>query len=116
MVVKVTARGFKADDTTREFAEETAQKFLKFSDDVTKVEVILSEENTKDHQKSCEYILSVKGNGSLVVKEMSHEISKAIHDAGEKVVRQLRKLRTKDAPDKAEAGAIKRSVIEVDEE
>lgn len=98
MEIAVTARHFKASPELRDHAYDAAQKLGKFYDNIIKVEVILIGDQHKDHAISVEFIAQVDDH-TLVVREHSSDFSKCIHDCAEKIIRQLRKLKTKHTRD-----------------
>lgn len=94
MDIHVTARHCKLTDDEHKAAVDAALHFEKFHDNIIRIDAILDE----DTHKSCEYTVRVHGH-TIVARETTGEFTKAIHDAAEKVVRQLRKLKTRmEAP------------------
>jgi len=91
MNVSVTARHFSAPQKLHDFATEIAQNFSKFHDGIMSVDIVLDDNH---QEKIAEYIVKVKGE-RLVVKEISEVFEKSLSDGGDKMVRQLRKLKTK---------------------
>lgn len=94
MEIKITARHFDAKPGLREAAMEAAKKLERFHSNIISTEIILSYEKPQDSVKIAEFIVHVNDH-TLVVKEHSNDFHKSIHDAADKIVRQLGKLKTK---------------------
>lgn len=94
MEIKFTARHFKASPELQQEAIDNARNFEKFYDGIISVEIILVEESSRENLKTAEYIVYVQDH-TIVAKESQEDYYKAIHAASDKVVRQLRKLKTK---------------------
>lgn len=98
METKFTARHFKASPELQQEAIDNARNFEKFYDGIISVDIVLVEESSRENLKSAEYIVHVQDH-TIVAKETAEDYYKSIHAAAEKVVRQLRKLKTKASKD-----------------
>ncbi len=94
MNVTITARKFKAHDTLKEFINAEVDSLNKFHDDILDVDVILSYLNSNISIKSAEIILKVPGQ-ILTATENSDDFKKSISSAVEKLVTQLKKIKSK---------------------
>ncbi len=94
MKLKITARHFTARQTLREEAKLAAEKIGKFNDRIVSCEIIFSNEKNTEPVHSAEIIVHVD-HTTLVVKEEGADFSKYLQYATEKVIRQLRKVKTK---------------------
>ncbi len=94
MEVMVTARHFKASPELREEATKAARKFERFYDGIIRTEIVLANEKAAEPPNKVEFVVHITDH-TLVVKEEGEEFEKLIHDASEKIVRQIRKLKTK---------------------
>lgn len=94
MELNITSRHFHATEALKAEASEAAAKLQRFYDGIISTQIILSVENDKESTKFVEFIIRVHDN-TIVVKEQTDDFSKSIHNALERVKRQLRKLRTK---------------------
>ena len=98
MEIKFTARHFKAAPELQQEAIDSGRNFEKFYEGIISVEVILAEESSRENLKSVEYIVYVQDH-TIVAKEATDDYFKSINAAAEKVVRQLRKLKTRATRD-----------------
>ncbi len=98
MEIKFTARHFKAAPELQQEAIDSAHNFEKFFEGIISVEIILVEESSRENLKSAEYIVYVQDH-TIVAKEATEDYYKSINAAAEKVVRQLRKLKTRATKD-----------------
>lgn len=98
MEIKFTARHFKASPELQQEAIDNARNFEKFFEGIISVEIILAEESSRENLQSAEYIVYVQDH-TIVAKEAAEDYYKSIHAAAEKVVRQLRKLKTRATKD-----------------
>lgn len=98
MEIKFTARHFKASPELQQEASDNARNFEKFYDGIISVEIILAEESARENLKTAEFILYVQDH-TVVAKETTEDYYKSINAAAEKVVRQLRKLKTRATKD-----------------
>ena len=96
MQVKFTARHFEPRQSLRDTAIALAENFSKFNDDIISTEVILSLDN--EIVKIAEFIVHVGGQ-TLVIKESSDDFQKSVHEAADKMERQLKRLKDKELSD-----------------
>lgn len=119
MKLKITARHFTARQTLREEAKVAAKKIEKFNDRIVSCEIIFSNEKTAEPVHSAEIIVHVD-HVTLVIKEESSDFSKSLHDATEKMIRQLRKVKTKAETTtvraKTTTARAKRAVVTVEDD
>ncbi len=94
MDIKLTARHFKLADEIREEATKAAEKFSRFYDNIIGTEVIFMDEGTASNPKTVEYIVRIDEH-TLVAKEQGEDFYKLIHESSDKIVRQIRKIKTK---------------------
>jgi ribosome hibernation promoting factor len=94
MNISITARKFKAHDTLKEYIQDEVNSLEKFSYDILSADVILSFRNNHDSVKIAEIILKVPGQ-ILSATEQSDDFKKSVSAACEKLIRQLKKLKTK---------------------
>ncbi len=96
MEVNLTARHFTLSDSLRGEVQKATDKFQRFHENIISADVILTNENAKlqEQSKVAEFIVKVQDH-TVVVKEQSENFGKSIHEATDKVVRQLRKLKEK---------------------
>lgn len=90
MSTKVTFRHMKTDEALHDAAIYAAEKFEKFTDLITSIDVIFTNENSKE----VEFTLRVNGN-VIVAKESSDDFHKSLNEAEDKVIRQLKKYKEK---------------------
>ena len=88
MDVHITTRHFKISDAERDAAMQAAQHLERYHSNIIRVDIIAAEDSGV---KSAEFAVRVQGH-TIVAKEDGTEMSKAIHDAREKLERQLKKL------------------------
>lgn len=88
MDIHITTRHCTLTDHENEAAVKAATHFGKFYDNILRVDAILEQEHGAH---LCEYTVKVGGH-TIVAKEQGQDFSRAIHDAAEKIVRQLTKL------------------------
>jgi putative sigma-54 modulation protein len=90
MKTQVTFRHTKSSEELQEVANEEAQRFSKFFDAITNTEIIFTDDNDKIVD------ISVRVNGTtLVAKESSDDFVKSLNEASDKIIRQLKKWKTK---------------------
>lgn len=94
MNISITARKFKARPTLKDFVTAEVEGLKKYNDDILKADVILSYINSKENVKSAEIVIHVPGQ-ILRATEDSDEFEKSVNSATEKLVRQLKKLKTR---------------------
>jgi ribosomal subunit interface protein len=90
MKTNVTFRHLKSEPELYDSAIELANSFEKFHEDIMSTDVIF----TNDAQKSVEFTVRVQGS-TLVGKDSSEDFHKSLSEASDKIVRQLRKWKTK---------------------
>ena len=88
MDIHITTRHCTLNDEEHEAAVHAAEHLSKFYPKIFRVDVVASEEAGI---KEAEFKVSVQGH-TVVSKEQNSEHIKAIHDARDKVERQLRRL------------------------
>jgi len=93
MDIHITTRHCAITDAEYENAVTAAKRFEKFHQNIVRTDIIFEEVPLK---KSCEITLRIHDH-LLVSKEISTDFSKAVHDAGLKMERQLSKLHDKFA-------------------
>lgn len=94
MNIKITARKFKAQESLKDFINSTVSSLSKYNDNILNADVRLSFQNSKDSIKIAEIIVAVPGQ-TLTATEESDDFVKSVNAANEKIVRQLKKLKTK---------------------
>ncbi len=92
MQTQITFRHLKTRPDLQEAAVETASKFERYYDGITSTNV----EFIHDNASIVEFRCNVQGN-TLVARENSDNFSKSLNTASEKMIRQLKKLKTKMA-------------------
>lgn len=91
METSVTFRHFNAQHPNlHDIALESLKKLEKFHDNIISGDVFYHNEK----EKFVEIKIHIP-NKTLVVKEENEEFKKAIHDATEKMIRQIKKQKTK---------------------
>lgn len=94
MNLTITARKFKARENLKETIRNEVEKLNKFSDNILDVEVILSFQNSQDSIKIAEIIVNIPGHTLKSVEE-SNEFETSVHKANEKIISQLKKIKSK---------------------
>ena len=91
MQTQVTFRHFKSHQPVlNEMAIELAENFEKYLDGIIKTNI----EFINEIEKTVEFTVHVNGT-TLVVKESSEDFKKSLAEAADKMVRQLRRWKTK---------------------
>lgn len=93
MKTQVTFRHQKSDPVLNDAALEAAKKFEKFYDGITSYKVEFSEEGIN---KIVDIEIHVNG-ATIVGKEESDEFIKSFNAAEDKIIRQLKKKKTKES-------------------
>lgn len=94
MNIQITSRKFKAKDSLKDYIKEEIKKLERFYDSVIDVNVVLSFTHLTDSIKTAE--LTVKIPGKVIsVSSDSGEFEKSVDASIEKVIRQLKKIKTK---------------------
>lgn len=91
MDIHITARHCQITDAEYENAVNTARRFEKFNQNIVRTDIIFDEVPLL---KNCEITLRIHDH-LLVAKEAAADFSKAVHDAGLKIERQLSKVHDK---------------------
>lgn len=90
MKTNVTFRHLKTHPELHTAALDAADNFVKFHDQIISTDVVFKDDNVK----TVEFTVHVQGN-TLVAKESSDDFNKSLNDAADKIIRQLRKWKTK---------------------
>lgn len=91
METNVTFRHFEGNHPhLHEMALDSLKKFERFHENIINGEVKF----VNEQQKFVEIILQLKDK-TLVIKEENEELKKALHDATDKMIRQINKHKTK---------------------
>lgn len=93
MKTSITFRHMKTNPELHETAVREADGFDKFLDNIISTDVVFTNEN----DKIVEFTVRVKGD-TLIARDRTEDFSKSLHSAADKMVRQLRKLKTKRLP------------------
>lgn len=93
MDIHITTRHCTITDAENENAVTAARRFEKFNQNIVRADIVFEEVPLK---KSCEITLRIHDH-LLVAKEIAPDFSKAVHDAGLKIERQLSKIHDKFA-------------------
>ena len=94
MNINITSRKFKAKESLKNHIEDELMSLLKYNDDILEANVILSYTHSKDSIKTAEIVIQVPGK-VFSASVSSDEFSKAVSIATEKLIRQLKKLKSK---------------------
>lgn len=94
MNLQITARKFRAKDSLKEFIEKQVKSMEKFHDSILETNVVLSFTHLKDSEKTAEVIAKIPGK-VLTVTETSEDFEKSTSLAVDKLIRQLKKIKTK---------------------
>lgn len=97
MKIQITSRKFKAKDTLKEFIENEVSRMERFSEDIIDVDVVLSFIHNKDSIKNAEIKVTLPKK-VLLVEESSEDFSKSVTLAVDKLIRQIRHLKSKRKP------------------
>ena len=88
MDVHITTRHTKLSDDEHDAAVKAAEHLERFHNHIIRLDITASEEGD---QKLAEFTARVQGQ-TIVAKEKASEHTKAIHDARDKIERQLKRL------------------------
>jgi ribosomal subunit interface protein len=88
MDIHITSRHCKLTNDEHSAAIKAAEHLMKFHENILRVDIVASEDAG---QKGAEFAVKVQGQ-TIVAKENGPDHIKAIHDAREKVERQLRRF------------------------
>jgi len=107
MAITVTGRKMNVSDSLRQYAEEKIGNAMKVMDiDPLDAEVVLSVKKNPSIALPCECEVTIRTKGNVVrVEEEEQEMFAAIDVAAAKVLRQLRKYKTRVIDRKVRAGA-----------
>jgi putative sigma-54 modulation protein len=94
MKIVITSRKFKAHDSLKEYINDELLTLEKYNDNILNADIILSYQKSKASTKTAEIILQVPGQ-ILTAAEDSEDFKKSINAAVEKLIRQLKKVKTK---------------------
>ena len=94
MNVIITARKFKAHDTLKDFINGEISSLEKYNDDIMNADVKLSYRNNKVDVKIAEIILTIPGQ-TFSAQEETDDFKKSVSAVVEKLIRQLKKHKTK---------------------
>jgi len=94
MNIRITARKFKARETLKDYIKDELKSLLRFNDSILRADVILSFQNSHDSVKKAEITLHIPGQ-TLIAAEESDDFSKSITAASNKLLRQLKTLKSK---------------------
>jgi putative sigma-54 modulation protein len=94
MNITITARKFKARETLKDFVKDEVKSLLKINDDILSADVILSYQNSHESIKKSEITIHIPGQ-TFVATEESDEFTKSVTLAVEKLLRQLKTLKSK---------------------
>ena len=92
---QVTFRHMSSSQELQQIATDAVVKLDKYCDNITNIDVIF----TQDVACIVEIYLSVQGS-TLISKEQSEDFSKSLNSAIDKLIRQIRKQKTKDTKSK----------------
>ena len=93
MKIQITARHErKISDETKDFIEAEFGGLVKFYDKITSVQVILErQEHGGGGEDIVQVVVNVDNKNQLVAKSKAENLGKALDDAKDKIVRQLKK-------------------------
>lgn len=90
MKTQVTFRHTNTDPELHEAAVELAKKFTRYHDNITGTQI----EFINDSGKVVEFTVNIQGN-TLIAKASSDDFLKSLNEASDKIVRQLKKKKSK---------------------
>lgn len=91
MDIHVTARHCTITEAENTTIVETAKSFERYGSNIIRVDAII---DAGPLERTCEYTVKIQGQ-LLVSRESAADVSKAAHDAGEKIHRQLGRIHDK---------------------
>lgn len=95
MQTQITFRHFKGQHPElQKLAEETANGFLKFEEKVISTNIEFIKDKDIENDKKCEITVQIQG-ATLKAAETSDDLQKSLNAAADKIVRQIRKQKTK---------------------
>lgn len=92
MKLTITSRHFKAGEQLESLVREALDHIRSFHQGIIGADVVLERTNG---ECSAEFVLKLNGK-TLIAKESADDFFKAIHGAREALVRQIRKMKTKE--------------------
>ncbi len=95
MEIRISARHFELSDDLKQKIEQTVQKFSRFYPKIIWVEAILEQEATRDHRKKVEFVVHTNDHHTFAASEETDNFYTSLHKAADKVIRQLKKLKTR---------------------
>ena len=115
MAITVTGRNMKVKDAMRQYAEEKIGGAMKVMDiDPLDAEVVLRVEKNPAIATPCVCEVTIRAKGSVVrVEEHEQDMFAAVDVAAAKVVRQLRKYKTRVIDRKVRSGAAEGGTIRI---
>jgi len=94
MNIQITSRKFRAKDSLKDYIKEEMKRLERFFDQILDVNVVLSFTHVTDSIKTAEIIVKVPGK-VISVSSDSDEFEKSVDASIEKVIKQLKKIKTK---------------------
>jgi putative sigma-54 modulation protein len=94
MNIQITSRKFKAKDSLKDSIKEEIKRIERFYDSVLDVNVVLSFTHVADSIKTAEVTVKIPGK-VISVSSDSDEFEKSVVASIEKIIRQLKKIKTK---------------------
>ena len=94
MNIQITSRKFRAKDSLKDYIKDEIKSLEKYNNDILDVNVILSFTHLKDSIKTVEVILQIPGK-VISVTDNSDTFEKSISGCAEKIIKQLKKVKTK---------------------
>lgn len=94
MNITITARKFKARETLKDYIKDEVKSLLKINDDIISADIKLSFQNSYDSIKKAEITIHLPGQ-TFVATEESDEFTKSVSTAVQKLLRQLKTLKSK---------------------
>ncbi len=91
MDIHVTARHCTITEAENTTVVETAMSFERYGNHIIRVDAILDKGPL---DKMCEFTVKIQGQ-LLVARESAADVTKAVHDAGEKIHSQLSRIHDK---------------------
>jgi ribosomal subunit interface protein len=91
MDIHVTARHCAITEAENSTVIETAKSFERYGNSILRVDAIIDKGPL---ERVCEFTVKIQGQ-LLVAKESATDVTKAVHDAGEKIHRQLSRIHDK---------------------
>ncbi len=95
MEIRISSRNFDLPEDLKHKTEQTIHKFQRFYPNIIWVEAILEQEATRDHRKKVEFVVHTNDHHTFAAKEETDNFYTSLHKAADKVIRQLKKLKTK---------------------